>query len=96
VRVTVLVAVPLATTEPVPVIVELALTALPAVNVTGVERLESDAGVEIETVFTPEELELIVAVATPDALVVLEGPVNVLLLPVAASATLCPEMGFPY
>lgn len=85
--VTVDVAVPLATTGPVPVIVELAATAAPALNVTLVEREERDEGDAMETVLTPETVVLIVAVVIPEALVLDEGPARVLPLPEADKAT---------
>src|SRR6266545_2110513 len=49
-----------------------------------------------ETVFVPATVELSVPVATPLALVVPLGCDNVLPLPVAASTTVAPLIGFPF
>lgn len=66
VMVTVEVAEPSATTGEVPVIVELAATAVPAVNVTVPPAFTT--GVAIESVFTSAMVEVIVQVETPEAL----------------------------
>src|SRR6266542_3309207 len=49
-----------------------------------------------ETVFVPATVELSVPVATPLAFVVPPGCVRVLPLPVAASTTVAPLIGFPF
>lgn len=70
--VTVEVAEPLATTGPVPVIVEFTATAAPAVNVTVPSAFTT--GVAIERVFTSAIVDDSVQVETPDAFVKEQAP----------------------
>ena len=65
-------AVPLAVTGPVPVIVELAATALPALKITVPSALIT--GVAIERVLVSAFVEASVQVETPEALVALQDP----------------------
>ena len=72
VTVTVEVALPLATTDPVPVIVEVLATIVPAVKTTVPPALT--IGVAIESVFVSALVDAKVQVATPEALVALQVP----------------------
>ena len=72
VMVTIEVATPFAMTGPVPVIVEFAATAAPAVKRT--EPSVFETGVKMESVFVSAASEVNVQVATPEALVTEQEP----------------------
>lgn len=93
VMVTVEVATPFAVMELVPVIVEFAATADPETNVTVDVTPVKPAGVAMLIVFVSAVVEAIVAVATPEALVVEPGWTSVLPVPVAANVVDKPETG---
>lgn len=90
VTVTVEVALPFATTGPVPVMFEFTATGVPAVKVTDPSVLAT--GVTIARVFTPEAVELKVHVDTPVALVT-EHADSVLSAPVAEKVGVEPLIG---
>jgi hypothetical protein len=90
VTVTVDVALPLATTGPVPVMFELTATGVPAVKVT--EPSVFATGVTMARVFTPETVELKVQVATLVAFVT-EHADSVLPVPVAENVGVSPAIG---
>jgi len=70
--------------------------AVVAVTVTVAVWVIATALMVTDTTFAPAAVELRVPVATPLALVVLEGCVRVLPLPVADKTTVAPLIGFPF
>lgn len=94
--VTVEVALPLAVTDPVPTIFELAAVTEPLVKVTGPVTEVNPLGVATFSVFAWATVEAMVPVATPDASVTEAGWVRVFPVPVDANVVETPLAGLLY